>query len=321
MSITKRVLAFSGVAERATRDNMKSIGSSAVALLLLSAASALAQAPAQGDIPIAAGVFPENIAATAGGDLLITSISQGIVYRVRAGATAAEPWITDIGPVVTGVFSYGDSAYVCSNTQWGADQRSTLRVYDLATAQETAAYDLAVGTGSCSDIAVAPDGTIYVAQLGGAPGRIIRLKDGVFEDVIVDDALAGVDGLAFIGADLYVNNLGTGELYRINLDQQPVTFTTLTLSQPLQRPDGMRTTEDGTRLLIAEAGGNRIVSVAVNGDNAEVTEIVPNLTGGPTGVAQIGNTLYVVEGYFGAMAQNATLVAPDIFTVRPFPLR
>lgn len=90
------------------------------------------------DIPIAAGVHPENIASAADGSLLISSITQGIVYRVAPGATSAEPWITDIGPAVTGVFALEDSVYVCSNGPFGANEPAFFKVYDLSTGEETA---------------------------------------------------------------------------------------------------------------------------------------------------------------------------------------
>lgn len=136
----------------------------------------------------------------------------------------------------------------------------------------------------------------------------------------MDDAIAGLDGLAFIGETLYANNLQTGELYRINLEAGPVSFTPLTLSQPLERPDGMRTAEDGQSLLIAEAQGNRVVQVTIDGDLAKVTEIAGDLDGGPTGVAQIGDTVYVVEGHFYGLSPDSERTPPEMFTVRQFPL-
>lgn len=286
---------------------------------------ALAMAPAafaqDAAITIGAGIFPESIASTTQGDLLISSIVLGTVYRVPAGASAAEPWITGIGPAVTGVFALGDTAYVCSNGDFGSNQ-ATLKTYTLADAQETGSYDFPDG-GFCSDIAVAPDGTVYVAHLQfaeGQPGRILRLTDAGLEVVLADPAIRGIDGLAFLGDTLIGNDLFTGALYRIELGSEPATYSVLETSQPLLGPDGMRTTEDGTALLIAEAQGNRIVSVTVDGDKAEVTELASGLDGGPTGVAQVGDTVYAVEGYFAAMQGDTSRPAPDVFTVRSFPL-
>ncbi|WMT91953.1 hypothetical protein [Pelagibacterium sp. H642] len=286
------------------------LGTSLAAILALTA-PAFAQTE---EITIGADVFPENIASTSDGDLLISSITQGIVYRVEQGETTAEPWIEDIGPAVTGVFAHENNAYVCSNGPFGSDEVAQFKIYDLTTGEETASFDFPAG-GLCSDSAVAPDGTVYVTQLGSPPGRIFRLTDDGFEEVIADDDLAGLDGLAFLGDALIANNLQTGDLYRINLDADPVSYTTLTLSQPLEGPDGMRTTEDGNALLIAEAQGNRVVLVTVDGDDAEVTELATDLDGGPTGVAQIGDTAYIVEGHFYALSEDPERTAPETFTV------
>lgn len=253
------------------------------------------------EIVIGTGVFPESIASTPDGALLIGSFVQGTVFRVAPGGDTAEPFITGIGPVITGVFVQGSTVYVCSNGEFGSNE-ATLKTFDLASGTETGSYAFPEG-GFCSDIAVAPDGTVYVSHLnfgGTGPGRLLRLTDAGLEVVLADPAIAGIDGIAFLGDTLIANNLLTGELYRINLGEDPVTYTALTLSEPLQGPDGMRTTEDGTALLIVEQYGNRLVSVTVDGDTATVTEIAAGFTG-PAGVAQIGNTAYIVEAHFDAM--------------------
>lgn len=290
---------------------------SALALATLIAGATQAMAAGE-EIVIGEGVHPENIASTANGDLLISSIMQGIIYRVPAGSDTAEVWIEGIGPTMTGVFSEGENVYLCVNGPFGSNI-AAMQVYDLATATEKASYDLPEG-GLCSDIAVSDTGEVYVTQLGQAPGRIMKVEGDALVDVIVDDGLAGVDGLAFLNGELIVNNLRSGELYRINLDQNPVTYTTLTLSQPLAGPDGMRTTEDGTALLIAEAQSDRISLATIDGDTATIEVIGTGYEGLPTGVAQIGNTVYVVEGYFQAMSPDSGVVAPETFVVKSFPL-
>lgn len=293
----------------------------ATALLAVGASWALLStvALAQGaDITIGEGIFPESIASTASGDLLIGSFAKGTVYRVPAGATAAEPWITGIGPIITGVFAHGDTVYVCSNGEFGSN-KATLKTFDLATATETGSYDFPDG-GFCSDTAVAPDGTVYVSHLNFVPdgaGRLLRITDGSLEVVLSDKAIAGIDGIAFLGDRLIANNLLTGELLSVDLNAQPATYKALALSSPMAGPDGMRTTEDGSALLIVEQYGNRLVSVTVDGDAATVTEVAAGLSG-PAGVAQIGDTAFVVEAAFAAMQDGTD---PGVFTVRQVPLK
>jgi len=268
-------------------------------------------------ITIGENVFPESIASTSEGDLLIGSFTQGTVFRVASGTETAEPWITGIGPVITGVFAHEDTAYVCSNGEFGSN-RATLKTYDLATAEETGSYDFPDG-GFCSDIAVTPDGTVYVTHLNfaeGGDGRVLRLTDSGLEVVLADPAIRSIDGIAFLGDSLIANDLMTGDLYRIELGEEPVTYTTLTLSEPLDGPDGMRTTEDGSALLVVEQYANRLVSVTIDGDDAEVTEIATGFEG-PAGVAQIGDTAYVVEARFDQMRSEEEL---EPFVVRSVAL-
>jgi len=280
-------------------------------LAALIAVPALAQ-PAE--IVIGTGVFPESIAATPDGALLIGSFTQGTVFRVAPGGTTAEPWLTGLGPIITGVFASGETVYVCSNGAFGSNE-GTLKTFDLATATETGSHAFPDG-GFCSDIAVAPDGTVFVSDLNfaGGDGRVLRLGDAGLEVVVADPAIAGIDGIAFLGDTLIGNDLLTGALYRIDTDAG--TYTALTLSQPLGGPDGMRTTEDGTALLIVEQYGNRLVGVTIDGDMATVTEIATDLVG-PAGVAQIGDTAYVVEARFDAMQAGTD---PGVFVVKTFDL-
>lgn len=288
----------------------------AFALMTTAAAVSATQAQDTG-IPLGTGVYPESIASTPGGDLLVGSVMQGTVYRVPAGTTTATPWITGIGPVVIGVFAHGDTAYVCSNGPFGSEE-AALKTFDLDSGTETGTYPFPEG-GFCSDTAVAPDGTVYVTHLQlaeGQAGRLLRLKDGALEVVLSDLALRGVDGIAFLGDRLILNDLFTGALYEINFDSEPATFAALTLSEPLQGPDGMRSSEDGNALLITEQYGNRLVSVTLDGTAATVTPIATDLNG-PAGVAQVGSTAYVVEPNFAAMQAGED---PGPFSIRLVPL-
>lgn len=285
----------------------------AAAMVPLMAAAALAQS----DITIGEAVFPESIAATAAGDLLIGSFVQGTVFRATPGATAAEPWLTGVAPIITGVFASGDMVYVCANGEFGSNE-ATLKTFDLATGTETGSIPFPDG-GFCSDIAVGPDGTAYVTHLQfaeGQPGRLLRLTDGALEVILADPLLRGVDGIAFLGDRLILNDLFTGALYEVDLAAQPAAFSGLTLSEPLLGPDGMRTSEDGASLLIVEQYGNRLVSVTLDGTAATVTPIATDLTG-PAGVAQVGNTAYVVEAHFVEMQSGED---PGVFSVRSVPL-
>ena len=64
----------------------------AATVALLCASTAALTQPVQTDILLGTRVFPESIASDAAGNLYVGS-NGGTIYRVRAGAKQAEPWI------------------------------------------------------------------------------------------------------------------------------------------------------------------------------------------------------------------------------------
>ncbi|MGD9739383.1 MAG: c-type cytochrome [Bauldia sp.] len=279
--------------------------------LLAAALSSPSHAQAPGEIPLGERVHPESIAATPDGGLLIGSVAQNIVLRVAPGATTAEPWISGLpeGGLVLGVFAAGDTAYVCSNGPFGSGQ-ATLLTYDLATAAQTGSY-VFPGGGLCNDIAVAADGTAYVTDTSDT-GRVLALAPDATEltEVIADTAIAGIDGIAYIGDVLYANDVQTGAMYRI--DPTAGTYATLTTSRPLAGPDGMRTTADGTALVVAENQAGRIALLEIEGDTVTVTDIADGYDT-PTGVAVIDDTIYIVEAIFGPLFDPNAPPPPPFF--------
>ncbi len=91
---------------------------------------------------------------------------------------------------------------------------ATLLTYDLASAAQTGSYPLPGGR-LCNDIAVAADGTAYITDTSDT-GRVLALAPGGTEltVVIADTAIAGIDGIAYIGDVLYANDVMTGAIYR-----------------------------------------------------------------------------------------------------------
>ena len=70
-------------------------------------------------------------------------------------------------------------------------------------------------SGLCNDMAVAPDGTIYVTDTTGA--RMLRLKKGAaaLDAWAADPLLGAVDGIAVLAdGSVYVNTFTTGTLVR-----------------------------------------------------------------------------------------------------------
>lgn len=266
-------------------------GAAAVALTLTGTAGA----QEMNVIPIAPGAQAESIAATPDGGLIIGTTG-GTVYTVEPGGTEATEFVSGLEGFTLGVFVHEGTAYVCNG--------ATLRTYDFETGDAGPAYDFPNATGICNDIAVSPDGTVFASETSfGGAGSVRALVDGEdgmeFVTVVGGVGLGGADGLAFIDGDLYLNNVSTNKLYRIELDGTTVTgLTTLETNQEMDGPDGMRVAEDGTGFYQAENGALTATFVTVDGDTATITELAGGFPAA-TAVAQVGDTLYVVGAIFG----------------------
>ena len=309
---------------------LTAIGGMAGAAILV---AAVAGAQDAGDILIGDGVriHPESIASTSDGGLLIGSVAGPNVFRWSPGDETAELWVTidDVfeGGIVLGVFAHGDTAWVCADGPFGSGL-GALVSYDLASGDMTASYplpDSGNGGGICNDIAVSSDGTVFVTETNGSGGGYVYAlttnEDGAtgFTIIVGGASMSGVDGIAFIGETLYVNDVSADRLYRLELDGTTlVSFDTLQLSQPIDGPDGMRTTEDGTAMLMAENANGRLSMVTIDGDTANVTTIAEGF-GQVTAVAQLGDTAYVVEAEFGPLF-NPDAPDPGLFYAKAVPL-
>ncbi len=250
--------------------------------------------PQPGDIALAPGLQPESIAATPDGGLIIGTTA-GTIFRWMPGQDQATQWVT--GLVQTfGVFAKDDTAYMCATNA----PNSAVVTYQLSSASPavpTGAYDFP-GGGTCNDFAIGDDGTLYVTDTTN--GRVLYLAPDrrgnmTLQTLIQSTAISGVDGIAILNGAIYVNDVRASTIWRIDVDaaNKVTAFTQINLDTPINRPDGMRTTEDGTGLYVAENAGHQIDLITIDGDNGHVTKIADGFTAS-TGIAQIGTDGYVV---------------------------
>jgi len=248
-------------------------------------------------------IFPESLTSTKNGDVYFGSLGQDSVYRATSKESQAKTWIQPKSnglATVLGVFADEKAGvlWVCTSTTGGRGApvvgETALKAFNLKDASFKASYPFP-GNGLCNDIAVAKDGTVYVADT--TQNRVLRLKKGASAlDVWAADAmvLAGADGIALLAdGNVYVNSVTQSTLMRIDVkkDGSAGPITKLEPSRPLMGPDGMRSVGSKTMLLVE---GGRLDEVTINGNKAEIKVLKEGMPG-ITAVTLVGGTAYVAE--------------------------
>jgi len=290
------------------------------------AAQVGAQPPARVVTIHGAQVMPENLSAGSDGTLFIGSYGTGGIYRAAAGQDVATLWIapTDDGlGRVLGLLvdePRGQLWACTAGAQATPEQAAapgSIRALDLATGRTLARHAFEDG-GSCNDMTVAEDGTVYATDF--ARGRILRLRPGdtTFRTWAADARLASADGLALLDdGQLYVNTYRTGKLLRVAVqaDGRAGAVTELALDRPLDLPDGMRRIGP-QRLLLAEGSG-RLTALLIEGDSAHVRIIRDGIPDNPSSVTMARGTVFVSQGKWAARTDPAQ---DGLFTVLALPL-
>lgn len=282
------------------------------------AGAALSAVPAAIDLP-GDNLHPESVAIGPGGVAYVSGMN-GAVLRVKLATGAVEQWIAP------GTFGAGALFGVLADTRnqmlWtctndfsargvsvaGADAGSWLKGFDLKTGAGRISLKLPGEGAICNDMAVGANGTVYIADTKHP--RILRWQQGstaleIWAEDTVFGADGGLDGLAFgSDGDLYINNVRTGALFRVALEQggKAGTITPLKTSRPLLSPDGMRPVS-GMQFALAEGGG--IISLLdVTGDTVEVTTLAEGINQ-PTAVDVADGTVWYVQGQLTALFNPA----------------
>jgi hypothetical protein len=242
---------------------------------------------------------PESVTVAPDGSLFLGSASKPVIYRAAKGATQAQVFI-DVGAAEGNVSFLGVLADGATNTLWaceiigqGKNRHSVLRSFDLTNAAPKFRWPLPGDINLCNDFVIGPDQALYVSDTFDS--RIFRLKPGASEPelLIEDRTLDGIDGITFLGSDLYVNNVVSNNLYRIPLDQAGNAGAPVQIwpDRPIIKgPDGMRAANG--KLYLAENRNGRASMITVNGDQATVVTILDGLTQS-TAIEPAGDTLWV----------------------------
>lgn len=274
-------------------------------------------------------VISESITSTPDGTLFIGSLGTRTIFRAKTTDVAAESWAQPPMEPSQGIYGvYADqksrTLYACVSGfgAAGASATAELLTLDLKTGKLKARYPFPSLGGLCNDIATAADGTAYVTDSRNM--EVLRLKPRAkaLEKWIGDSAFGpknGVlDGISVLGNRVVVNTLGTNKLFSapVQRDGRAGNVVELQLNRPIAGPDGMRSV-DTNSLLVVESGGNgRLSRVDVSGDSAKVTTLQEGFAGGPVSATVVGSKAYVVEAQFAALRSNS--LKPFQVLVFPF---
>lgn len=278
-----------------------------LAALALDLAAPRSQAATARDVLIdGAGIYPESITSSADGTLYIGSL-QGTIFRAARGASRATPWI--VRDERNGLLSiFGVLADDRSHTLWVCSSpvmlpggvgsgKASVMGFELTTGVKRGDSALPAPKAICDDIAIAPDGTAYVADI--ANGEILTLgtTSASLQLFARDHALQGIDGNTFArDGTLYVDNVRSNELMRVDraADGRFAGLKPLRTSEPIRGPDGLRLIADN-RFVLAEARAGRVDEITIAGDHAVVRVLRDGLMS-PSSATAVGNVVYAVEG-------------------------
>jgi sugar lactone lactonase YvrE len=273
-------------------------------------------------------VFPENADVDSQGNFYIGSF-KGNIYRAVPGSTQAVAWIrpneTNKLASVLGVLvdERSNTLWACSAPVGASAQVSALLAFDLKSGDFKKRYELPAPASACNDIAIAKDGTAYIAET--ANGRIFTLAPGaeVLSLFVEDKAvLGGVDGIAFSeDGILYVNNVRQNTMLRVNrkADGSFASLTKLNVSMPLNGPDGLRPI-GGNRFVQAEGPAGRVSLLTIEGDDVMMKVLRDGMDGVP-GVTYFRGIAYAIESK-GRFLFDPSLKGqdPGEFALRAVPI-
>lgn len=229
--------------------------------------------------------YPEGIAAAGDGTLYVGSIMQGVVSKVPAGSTEAQPFVPK-GVAKRGVIGLTVDAkrqllWFCdSNPKLEqAKQAGDVVGVTLADAREVARHALPPLEGKppfCNDVIVSPSGDLWITESAG--GRVFRvlassaLVSGTAEAWLTGGEIgppegggSGANGLEWVDGALIVANVGRGTLVTLDPESRdpsrgatviPLVDAKTRAPVTLCSPDGLERVPGSPRaLIVVENGG------------------------------------------------------------------
>lgn len=266
--------------------------------------------------------YPESISAASDGTLYVGSAGTGGVMKVAPGSLKAEPWIAPAAfgsRSILGVFvdERRGLLWVCSDDLTSSKIASpgsgptALKGFALQTGAGRVSVALPGTDPFCNDIAIAPDGAVYVSE--STNGRVLKLSPDLKQFAVwaADKQLLDIDGIAF-GADgnFYANTYAGNGFFRIAVqDGAAGAIVKLATPRPLFHPDGMRTLTGNSFLMVE--GSGKLDRISVKGDQVQLQTLADSLRE-PAAVARIGTTAWVAETQISVLFDDKHVTAPQL---------
>lgn len=219
--------------------------SAVAAPTLLWETKGLAQPESVVQDPATGAIYVSNIAGA-----IMQKDDNGFIAKLKPdGTITTREWVKGLN-APTGLALYDRTLYAAD-----VDELVEINV----ASGEIIKRHAAKGAIFLNDVAVGPDGTVYVSDT--PMNTIWRLKDGLFEPWLANDALKGPNGLLVEGDRLIVSSFGqlpdqgTPELAgMLAIDLKDQSVSTIR-DDPIGNLDGLQSFEPGIYLVTDWAAG------------------------------------------------------------------
>lgn len=276
--------------------------------------------------------FPEGIASDGKGGIYVGSLTQRKILHINLESKEVSIFADKTIPGLLSVFGLlvdreKGLLYVCSTdagvAELDEDKVTSLLAFNIKNPKQPARYPLP-GGGFCNDVALGPDGAVYVTDTSNPRILILRPEASTL-DVWVENEMFGgeginLNGLVWSGNKLYVVKSNSGELFQIsqNAATQALSVLKIKTPRPLQFPDGLELLTND-RLLVVEGSGN-LIEISIVGDEGSIRLISEGLDV-PTTMEIIDGRAIVVQAQLDHLFDPEKAGKPAPFTIKVISLK